>query len=85
MENFDLKKAKNFLLENTSTEDFIQSQGGTLEALKFETPDDVQTEIEKIRDEFDLVGDESIYDEAYFKFEEIYGINPMKLIRFLSK
>jgi len=76
--------------EKQSFEDFIQSNGGTLDALKFQHPEDVENEIEKIRDDFQLGGihvddlDGDIFDDATFKFEEIYGINPITLIQFLG-
>ena len=41
--------------------------------------DDVENEIELIREEFDLVDSTSIWDEAYFKFIEIYLVNPIDL------
>jgi len=41
--------------------------------------DDVENEIESIREEFDLVDSTSIWDEAYFKFIEIYLVNPIDL------
>lgn len=41
--------------------------------------DDVENEIESIREEFDLVDSTSIWDEACFKFIEIYLVNPIDL------
>jgi hypothetical protein len=41
--------------------------------------DDVENEIERIREEFNLIDSTSIWDEAHFKFIEIYLVNPIDL------
>jgi hypothetical protein len=46
--------------------------------------EDIEAEIEKIRDEFNLVDSKSRYDEAYSKFEEIYHVNPIDLKKYFQ-
>jgi hypothetical protein len=46
--------------------------------------EDIEAEIEKIRDEFNLVDSKSRYDEAYSKFEEIYHVNPIDLKKYFE-
>lgn len=46
--------------------------------------DDVENEIEKIREDFDLLDSKSMWDEAYFKFEEIYHVNPVELKKYFN-
>jgi len=41
--------------------------------------DDIENEIERIREDFDLVDCTSMWDEAWFKFEEIYLVNPIEV------
>jgi transcription elongation factor len=46
--------------------------------------EDIENEIEKIRDEFNLTDSNSRYDEAYSKFEEIYHANPIDIKRHMN-
>ena len=76
---------KSNLKENEETfEDFVQSHGGNEKALKFQSVEDVEDEIERIREKFDLLDDESIYDEAHSKFKEFYGIDATELYQYFN-
>ena len=46
--------------------------------------EDVENEIEDIREKFDLLDSSSRYDEAWDKFEQIYHANPMVIKKYLS-
>lgn len=46
--------------------------------------EDIENEIERIRDEFDLINSNSRYDEAYSKFEELYHVNPLDLKKYFN-
>jgi hypothetical protein len=46
--------------------------------------DDVENEIEYIREKFDLLDSSSRYDEAWDKFEQIHHVNPMVIKKYLN-
>lgn len=47
--------------------------------------DDIENEIEKIREEFNLLDSTSIYDDAYSMFETIYCVNALELKNILDR
>ena len=51
----------------------------------WESWDDVENEIEKIREKFDLLDSTSRYDEAYDKFEQIYQVNPLVIKKYFKE
>ena len=51
----------------------------------WESWDDVENEIEKIREKFDLLDSTSRYDEAYDKFEQIYQANPLVIKKYFDE
>jgi tetratricopeptide (TPR) repeat protein len=83
MNNFDLKKylAEGKLFENSISRNIenITIENG------WESWDDVENEIENIREKFNLMDSTSRYDEAYDKFEQIYNINPLDIKKYLAE
>lgn len=71
----------------TSREEFIQSNGGTVHALKFKSAEDVENMIHKIRDKFnlhDVDPNDPFSEPASDKFKDIFGISPIKLMDYFT-
>jgi hypothetical protein len=47
--------------------------------------DDVENEVEKIRDDFNLIDSPSRYDEAHSKFKELYHVSPLELKKYFEE
>lgn len=71
--------------DNSLKHYIFKNSQGNIRALKFKTKEQVEDEIEDIRERFNLLDSKSIYDEAYSKFEEIYDINPLLLMKQMDK
>jgi len=74
---------------------FIQKNGGNLKAFKFNSINDIDSELEKIYDDYNFNYDNYISNSDYIKtinqygspeevFEDIYGINPLLLKDFFK-
>lgn len=72
MENLALLIAEQWYPIIRNIENLVNEAGWT-------SYNDVEAEIEQIRDEFNLNDCTDIYDAAHFKFEEIYNINALAI------
>jgi hypothetical protein len=88
MDNFDLKK---YIIENRVTKQSLLNENEIARNIEnlvdekgWESWDDVENEIEEIREKFDLLDSTSRYDEAWGKFEELYHANPIQLKKYFE-
>lgn len=92
-----MKKADNFNVKQWLVENKVTTQSrlneneisrnieNLVDEKGWESWDDVENEIEEIREKFDLLDSTSRYDEAWSKFEELYHVNPIELKKYFEK